>query len=322
MYRIFGSEMSPYSVKVRAWFRYKGVDHAWTPRNQSNMEEYQRRAKLPLIPLVVTPDDKGIQDSTPIIDALEKQHPEPGIHPDDAVCRFVSILLEEFGDEWGNKWMFHLRWAREADQLSAASRIAGDPNNETRINAIRERMVDRVWFVGSNERTTPIIETSFREAIRDLDGHLANRPYLMGHRPSYADFALWGQIYNAWTDPTGASLINGSVLNLLAWIHRMLWPTALGEFESWDSLEGTLMPFLRSQVGELFTPWTLANERALAQGEDEFTVELDRGTWTQTPQKYHAKSLSILREKYSALGGRPLVDRVLADSNCASLIHR
>ena len=31
--------------------------------------------------------------------------------------RFVSILLEEFGDEWGNKWMFHLRWARPVDQV-------------------------------------------------------------------------------------------------------------------------------------------------------------------------------------------------------------
>ena len=25
-------------------------------------------------------------------------------------------MLEEFGDEWGNKWMFHYRWAREIDQ--------------------------------------------------------------------------------------------------------------------------------------------------------------------------------------------------------------
>jgi hypothetical protein len=65
----------------------------------------------------VTLQNEGIQDSTPIIEHLEVLHREPSIHPTDPVSRFVSILLEEFGDEWGNKWMFHYRWAREVDQL-------------------------------------------------------------------------------------------------------------------------------------------------------------------------------------------------------------
>ena len=72
-YRIFGSELSPYSVKVRSYFRYKGIDHEWVPRNFSNMDEFQKYAKLPLIPLVITPDDVGLQDSTPIIEKLEAE---------------------------------------------------------------------------------------------------------------------------------------------------------------------------------------------------------------------------------------------------------
>ena len=35
-----------------------------------------------------------------------------------------------------------------------------------------------------------------------------------------------------------------------------------------------------------------ANAAALAKGSEEFTVELAGKTWTQKPQKYHAKSLS------------------------------
>ena len=80
-YRIFGSELSPYSVKVRSYFRYKGIDHEWVPRNFSNMEEFRKYAKLPLIPLVITPDDAGLQDSTPILEKLEALFPEPSIHP-------------------------------------------------------------------------------------------------------------------------------------------------------------------------------------------------------------------------------------------------
>ena len=99
VYRIIGAEMSPYSVKVRSYFRYKGIPHQWVLRNAASQAEFEKYAKMPIIPLVVTPDGTGIQDSTPIIDRIEKLHPEPSIHPDDPVANFVSSLIEEFGDE-------------------------------------------------------------------------------------------------------------------------------------------------------------------------------------------------------------------------------
>jgi hypothetical protein len=49
-------------------------------------------------PLVVTPEGAGIQDSTPIIELVEKLYPEPPINPDEAVTQFISALIEEFGD--------------------------------------------------------------------------------------------------------------------------------------------------------------------------------------------------------------------------------
>jgi hypothetical protein len=35
-YRIFGAEMSPYSVKVRSYSRYKGIPHRWILRNAAS----------------------------------------------------------------------------------------------------------------------------------------------------------------------------------------------------------------------------------------------------------------------------------------------
>jgi glutathione S-transferase len=102
-YRIFGSELSPYSVKVRSYFRYKKIPHEWVIRNTQSEEEFQRFARLPLVPLVVTPDGRGIQDSTPIIEHFETLYPEPSIHPGDPATAFLSALIEEYADEWGNK---------------------------------------------------------------------------------------------------------------------------------------------------------------------------------------------------------------------------
>jgi glutathione S-transferase len=322
-YRIIGAEMSPYSVKVRSYFRYKGLPYHWILRNAASQAEYEKHAKMPIIPLVVMPDGTGIQDSTPIIDRIEKLCPEPSIHPADPVAQFVSALIEEFGDEWGNKWMFHYRWSREVDQISSAGRIArmrgpktGEQEHAAFAAQVRARMVDRVWFVGSNATTAPQIETGFLEMLGLLNDHLAQRPYLFGARPAFGDFGLWGQIYEMWTDPTPGALIGGGAPHVLDWVHRMLWPRAEGEFEAWSSLSPTLMPILSEQVGKRFMPWTLANEKVLADKQEEFSVMLGGETWTQKPQKYHARSLGMLRARYADIADKTTLDPVLEAAGC------
>jgi glutathione S-transferase len=322
-YRIFGSELSPYSVKVRSYFRYKGIPHEWLERNPSNIAEYQKYAKLPLVPLVVTPDAQGIQDSTPILEAMEAQHPEPSIHPDDEVLAFLSALLEEFGDEWGNKWMFHYRWARPADQDSAAERLArgmqpgASAEEQAKMAAgLKERMVGRVWFVGSSPSTAPLIEASYRDALKLLDGHLAARPYLFGARPAFADFGLWGQIYNCSTDPTPGAILRKEAPHVMAWVERMLEPKAEGGFETWEALAPTLLPLLERQVGMMFLPWSDANARAIAAGAEEMSARMPIGTWTQKPQKYHARSLAAIRQKYAAVKDKARLDPILERTAC------
>jgi glutathione S-transferase len=322
-YRIIGAEMSPYSVKVRSYFRYKAIPHQWILRNAASQAEYEKHARMPIIPLVVTPDGKGIQDSTPIIDAMEKLYPEPSIHPGDPIANFVSALIEEFGDEWGNKWMFHYRWARDVDQISAAGRIArmrGPVADEDKHAAfagqVRARMVDRVWFVGSSALTAPQIEAGFVSMLELLETHLATRPYLFGGRPAFGDFGLWGQIYEMWTDPTAGAIIGGSAPHVMDWVHRMLWPRAEGPFEAWSTLAPTLMPVLTRQVGAQFMPWTCANAKAIAEAQEEFSVTLAGKTWTQKPQKYHARSLGMLRAKYAEVADKTALDPVLEAAGC------
>ena len=316
MYQVIGSEESPYSVKVRSYFRFKGLEHEWLDRSQAS-ELYKRHAKLPLIPLVVTPKDIGLQDSTPIIEKTESAVPDPTVYPNDPVTRFVSDLLEEFGDEWGNKWMFHMRWWKEIDALAVSRRFAARSGGdlETTAASIRERMVPRVWFVGGNEITAPQIEQSLDDALGHLEPHLGVFSYVLGERPSMADFGLWGQIYNAGRDPTAGTMIAKNP-NVQAWIERMLSPDVKGDFESWDNLAPTLTPLIKDQVGSLFLPWSVANSVAIENGDDDFTLELKGNTWTQKPQKYHARSLGVLRQKYRAVADNDRLNGILNATAC------
>jgi glutathione S-transferase len=323
VYRIFGSELSPYSVKVRSYFRYKKIPHEWVPRDSTNQEEFQRYAKLPLIPLVVTPEGEGLQDSTPILEHFEKLYPEPSIHPADPALAFLSALLEEYADEWGNKPMFHYRWTYEPDRRSAAERIARQmmPGvDEARlagvIQAVQDRMVPRLKLVGSSPETRETIEGSYLRQLDILEEHLAARSYLFGARPALADFGLYAQLYECSTDPTPGAILRKRAPRVLAWIERMLVPRADDGFESWAALQPTLSPLLRDEAGALFFPWTLANARALAAGEKAFSLTLSGKPYAQEAQKYHARSLVALRARYAAVDDKGKLDPVLAAAGC------
>ena len=324
VYRIFGSELSPYSVKVRSYFRYKGLAHEWLLRSPANQAEFQKYAKLPLVPLVVTPEGAGLQDSTPIIEQLEAA--APALRPDDPALAFLSALIEEYGDEWGNKWMFSYRWSYVPDAWATAERIAqqmmgaqGALAVAQARTAVAERMTGRLGFVGSNATTRPLIEASFKRALEILDTHLAARPYVLGGRPAMADFGLWGQFYEAATDPTPAAIMRAAP-NVMAWVQRMVSPKAEGPFEAWSSLSVGLMPLLTEEVGRLFLPWSVANAEAIAKGEKTFTMSLGGAEWTQEPQKYHARSLQEIRRKYAAAKSAAL-DEILETAGCLSVLR-
>ena len=323
MNRIFGSELSPYSVKVRSYFRFKGLPHEWLLRSPANQPEFQKYAKLPLVPLVVTTEGEGVQDSTPILERFEKEYPEPSLLPADSGLAFLSALIEEYGDEWLNKPMFHYRWSYQPDVWSTAERIAvqmagaqGTLAVAKARAAVAERMVPRVGFVGSNETTKAAIEESFKRALGILEAHFASRPYLLGARPSMGDFGVWGQLYETATDPTPGAIMRASAPHVVDWTERMLNPKVEGDFETWETLEPTLAPLLAEEVGAMFLSWSTENAHAIVREDKEFSVPLRGATWTQVPQKYHARSLAEIRRKYAAAKAAPGLDEILAKGDC------
>lgn len=322
-YRIFGVELSPYSIKVRSYFRYKKIPHSWIARSEEDMAEFNKFATLPLVPLVVAANGDAMQDSTPIIEAMEEKHPEPAIVPHEPVLAFISALIEEYADEWVNKHMFHYRWWYAPDQKSAGERLArgmrpaaSDVDVEAMGEMIRDRMMKRLSLVGSSPQTRDQIEDSFKRLLTILEAHLKNRPYLFGKRPLLADFGLAAQLYECWTDPTPQKIMSSLAPNTVAWAKRMLDPKLEGQIETWEKLSPTLTPLLRDEIGGLFLPWSTANAIAVSKGEEKFTLTLQGKPFTQEPQKYHARSLGVLRAQYAKLKDHAGLRDVLRSADC------
>ena len=136
-YRLFGADTSPYSFKVRGALRYKGLDFEWVGRCSANEAEFRELAKTPTVPLLVSPEGKVNQDSTQILAILDKAHPETAVQPEDATLAILSLILEDYADEWLNKAMFQQRWGQMPDRDAAAMRVLVQLNGGKRPRAYK-----------------------------------------------------------------------------------------------------------------------------------------------------------------------------------------
>ena len=216
--KIVGAPGSPYSRKLRAVLRYRRIPHRWVVRG-SHADLDTPPTPVALLPVLEFPgadgaeDEAGI-DSTPLIRRLETMHFGRAVIPADPVLAFVSALLEDYGDEWLTKAMFHYRWVYPAD-IDKSARILPLWRGTNRPDAeiaklskmFAERQIERLWVVGSNETTGPVIEASYERLLGILDAHLTEHLFVLGGRPSAADFAIFGQLTQlAGFDPTSAAV--------------------------------------------------------------------------------------------------------------------
>jgi len=301
-FRLYGAELSPYSVKVRAYLGYKGVDFEWLPRTNARQEEFQRYAKLPLIPVLVDADDNALQDSTPIIEKLETDFAENSIVPEEASLAFLSALIEDYADEWVNKAMFHYRWSYPEDQESAAKRITdmifdGAEKPEGIEEQVRTRMIGRLYHVGSSPETAPLIEGSFARLLGLLNTLLAKRPFLFGGRPSLADFGLAGQLAQLNSDPTPGAILRAQAPNVVRWLERMEKPKAEGPFASFAEVSADFAELLRDEIAGAYLIWMDANARAVANDASGVSVDIGGTNFVQKPQRYAAKAFNELKRK-------------------------
>ncbi len=317
-YRLFGAETSPYSIKVRAFLRYKNARFDWISRSRETEAEFKNFASVPTVPLLLSPDGSANQDSTDIIATLEADHPEPSAVPDDPACRAIALILEDYADEWLNKCMFYLRWTRSPDKEAAAQRVLfqlynGKPPNKKKEaqDKIVDRMSEQLPTVGAGEANGGVLTTSFRRFAELLDAHLAKNLYLFGGRPSAADFALAGQFHQLLADPTSSEYLTDRAPFVAAWSMFMDAPKAGAPFKPLSELSETLLPIIRDEVSKTYLPWAALNSESASKRRKKVSIELEDGQFEQPTQKYAGKSFKAVKKALSKLADADGLDAFL-----------
>ncbi|MBX3622758.1 MAG: glutathione S-transferase [Rhizobacter sp.] len=335
-YRLYGAEISYFTGKVRAYLRWKGLPFEEVLSDASVYREViVPRVGFPVIPVVVTPDGDTLQDSTDIIDTLERRHGEPAVYPATPLQRLVALLFEVYGDEWLVIPAMHYRWHHNRDwalrEFGALSAPGASPDEQLAIGTRRAApFAQAAVLLGAEPHMHGAVEASYQAFMAEMDAHFAQHPFLLGTRPSIGDFGLVGPLYaHQLRDPASGALMRAQAPHLVRWVERMQQPPTpcSGEFLPDDDVPATLLPTLRRMMREqlpvladsarLLRAWVEAHpgEHRVPRvlGSHAFELEGKRGQRIVRP--YSLWMLQRARDAYRALepAQRERANRLLAE---------
>ncbi len=328
-YTLYGAAISLYTGKARAYLRYRNIPFV----EESGPPEIFERVGFRMIPVLQTPDDELIQDTTDIIDHCEAVHGGPSVYPDGPAQRLVALLFEVYGDEWLVIPAMHYRWAHNLDFiLEEFGKTAIPDANPDEQRAFGEKISapfrGSLPFLGITEETVAGVESDYESLLRELDEHFSAHQFLLGSRPSIGDFGLMGPLYaHNYRDPWSGEQMRRLAPNVARWVGSMNTPAPnSGHFLPDDEVPRTLLPVLERLFAEAMPAlmaslpandaWIEANPQAeeipRGVGEHEFTIGGKRGK--RMIRSYSQWMLQRPLNHYQGLGsdGRARVDPLLA----------
>lgn len=229
MIQLYVSKASPYSSKIRALMGFSGLPHDVVIQDLvSRYAVLKRLTGKTLVP-TLRHGDFAITDSTAIARHLLAKSTRPLLNTDEPV---ISWLIDDFTDEWMVRWMVQPRWA-DPQNVAHVTHIIGTELAPKPMQGPAGRFAAAI--VQSQLRksglldTCPALAASRDRTLVILEALFAKEPYIFGGAPTVPDFALYGMLWQFFTDPTGTSL-QPAFPNLWAFCERVHgWTKGQGE---------------------------------------------------------------------------------------------
>ncbi len=232
LYTLYGAEFSLYSGKLRSYLRKKPISFTET---HPSILTYKRfivpRTGVRFIPVLQTPDDEVLQDTTVIIDTLEQRYPANSVYPETPRQKMAALLLELFGDEWLLNPAMHYRWHYSTENHSFLYAEFGRllfpwlPAFLQKLlgKRIGDRFRGLLPNLGITAETWQALETWFESLLGDMEQHFGTHQFLLGGRPTMADFGFIGPLYShIYRDPWSGKMLRERFPGVTGWVERMI----------------------------------------------------------------------------------------------------
>jgi len=319
-HKLIVSVLSPFSDKAQAIFRYKGIPFERIENNPKvSAELLVPRTGRHLVPGLIKPDGSGLGDSSRIAEYADRLRPDPPLLPREPRLEFLTYLLEDFFDEWLTKVMFCLRWTFPADGERAATTLARlmttpESSEEQLREILPKRLRKQMHSLIGGEQNAPFFEQEFQRIYETLDAHFAAHRYLLGPRPTLADFALWGQSKQLLDDPTAGGWMRRDYPHAARWVERFIAGSYLADAQATgDWIDPSVLEPILRRLESSYFPWVLGNRHAVGAGSKTFRFQAEGFVIDFPAGGYLEKCFAAIEERHRALPAdeRRAVDAVV-----------
>ncbi len=308
-YIVHGLTRSYFTRKVTGYLDY--TDRPWRlePCAPTLHQEATDAGWTGGIPVVTSPDGALMWDSTTVIEHLDHSTADDDrVLPDDPTLRFLAYLLDDFSDEWFYRHAVGSRWSYPANTEPAGWQITeelsaaiGLPAGLMRPNVVATMTASLPKLGVTADNIDAWMSESLTPWLRALEAHLADGNYLLGGRPSIADFAVYGaNVAHFVGDPYCRDIVEEHAPAAVAHTHRLMMPQRQ-EFGGWfdlDDLPTTLIALI-TEAGRHYLPWvaeaTVAGSATVDFGDGvsadiESSLFLDRARGVMLARYAEARS--------------------------------
>jgi len=316
-YRMWWDQVSLYSNKMRTYFNYKKIPYKFMQNTfASAMGEIPELVGMQIMPVVLTPDNKVMQDSTPMMEWFEQEYPERAAIPEDDRLAWIMWLLEEFSDEGLPRPAMRTRWGTEESSQSLSHQIArgmGYGSSADEVKAVarmindRQSGFDKVLALNTDEEKESV-DKQLAELLAILEKHFHTYSYLLGDRPSLTDFAFYGPLgAHMFKDPVSRMMLETTAPMVCRWLDELdqLGDTRGGlgreAFGDWLSVDDGIPETLLALIGFIartFLPISFGYVDAMLKCEKFFKVTVDGVESSFKRMDYRAGTFAILQRRY------------------------
>jgi len=305
-YTLYVMSNSPYSDKIRMYLKLKRLPVVEVRENLRNREQVLRaRTGRTMVPVVITPADEALNDSTHITRRLEAACPSPAVRPADPGRCGLDALLEDYADEWVVRVMLASRWLHEPDAehnrtVIAADMTCGAPEVEVAVakEMFPQAIMATLPPMGATRETLGFLLNDLGGLVTDLDALFAAHRFLGGAEPTVADLAFYGQLNQIRRDPTGRVMVGDPARPHGRWLADVeRWADGAEAEHAGDAApEAEALAPLARRIARTYLRFAVANAKALEEApKGPLTVELDDGVPFRAARAgYNRKCLQAL----------------------------
>lgn len=305
---LHGAEFSYFTGKLEGMIRYMELPYQRRPAGPTS--DAASATGVAQVPALQLADGRWLTDSTPIVAWLDERFPEVAVTPSDPKLAFFSRLLEDYADEWLWRPAMHFRWSYPESAKNVARSLISDEGTLAPILqfVMRHFIITRQQklFVredGVTPATWNHIEKIYHDSLAQLNAIFESRPYLLGSKPSLADFAFFGPMFRHFSqDPTSARIMRETAPAVLEWTSRM-WNAraSVTGGELLDHVPDDWGPILDS-IGAAYLPSLCANAEAWKAGQSHHDVDIEGAPYRRIrTSRYRVWCLEELRRHFNEL---------------------